>query len=112
MLTMISLTGTLAVAQEESTETAALTLSGSITAIDLEKAMITVESAPLAEGQEKQVTEFSLSDTTTIEKDAAAISQADLQVGDMVNIEYTVDSNGQNIAALVLVSVPEPEKIE
>jgi len=79
-----------------------LALSGTVTSLDKENSIIVVESLKQDESQEAQSVTLSVDENTSIIKDFQEAALGDLVEGDLVSIEYKVDSNGQNVAVSII----------
>ena len=88
---------------QEAREEEMVTVSGKITAVDLARSTITVQTVTSGNDQEVDTIVISVNGATSIDKSAEAIRLKQLSVGNAVEVEYQVAENGTLIAQHVWV---------
>jgi len=96
-------------AQEAAAPTAApavaesKTVTGEVVSVDTEKAVITIKYVTDAAQNATAEMALSVNEGTTLGKGNVGITMAELKAGDKVEVEYTVDDTGANVAGFVWV---------
>lgn len=103
----------LVLCQDEAQVFLAKSVSGAIVSIDKEKSMVVVAAKKETKDEMSKLEDVSVQvvDSTTIEKNQKSASLSDLSSGEKVEVSYTTDQSGKNIAKSIVVEAGQQKSV-